>query len=73
MKSLVFEEKYGVKIKELQAIDEINQIIETKEKIDIKYNKDPKSIMIKGGNVFRYSHINPDDLMKKTFRIDEAK
>lgn len=68
MKSLVFEEKYGVEIKELHAIDEINQIIEKKEKIDIRYNKEPKSIMIKGGNVFRYSQINPNDLMKKTFR-----
>ncbi len=65
MKSLIFEKRYGEKIPESATIQDIIQIVESKENVKIEFTKSNSLLMAKGGNVFDITHINPNS------KIDE--
>jgi hypothetical protein len=63
MRSLIFEKKYDVTLKNFSTIEEINRCVEKKEGRKLDYKRSDNIIMAKGGSVFKINTTNPSKVI----------
>lgn len=65
MRSLIFEKKYEISVKQFNTLEQINRFVEEKTGRKLEYKRSDNLILAKGGSVFKLNTIDSGKVIDK--------